>query len=69
MERPVPVNRQVTHRRATQAVRLVEDRIEHWREIAGRRVDDLQHLGARGLLGKRLITLGFALGKLSLQIG
>jgi hypothetical protein len=49
--------------------RLVEHRIEDRGEVAGRGVDDLQHLGARGLLLQRLVTLGFALGKLTLQIG
>jgi hypothetical protein len=45
-------------------------------EVAGRRVDDLQHLGGRGLplqrlvtLGFALVTLGFALGKLTFEIG
>jgi len=35
---------------AAQRHRLVEHRIEHRGEIAGRAVDDLQHLGGRGLL-------------------
>jgi len=39
---------------AAQRHRLVEHRVEHRREIAGRRVDDLQHLGGRGLLLQRL---------------
>jgi hypothetical protein len=35
---------------------------------AGRRIDHLQHLGGRGLALQRLVTLGFALGKLMFQI-
>ena len=30
--------------------RLFQDRVEHWGEVAGRGVDDLQYLGGRGLL-------------------
>ena len=33
-----------------QAHRLFEHRVEHRREVAGRGIDDLQHLGGRGLL-------------------
>src|SRR5262249_4328163 len=39
---------------ATEAVRLLQDRVKYWREISGRRIDDLQHLGGRGLLLKPL---------------
>ncbi len=39
-------------------VRLLQDRVEHRRQIAGRSVDDLQHLGGRGLLLQRLPLLG-----------
>ena len=35
-----------------------EHRVEHRREVAGRRIDDLQHLGRRGLLLQRLARLG-----------
>ena len=38
--------------------RLVEHRIEHRREIAGRGIDDLEDLGGRGLLVERLARLG-----------
>jgi len=34
----------------TQPHRLFEHRIEHRREVARRRIDDLQHLGGGGLL-------------------
>src|SRR6516225_1520598 len=43
---------------ATKAVRLLQDRVKYWREIAGRRIDDLQYLGGRGLSLKRLPRLG-----------
>jgi hypothetical protein len=33
---------------------LLQYRVEYRREIAGRRIDDLQHLGGRGLLSERL---------------
>ena len=49
--------------------RLLEDRVEYRREVAGRGIDDLQHLGGRGLLLERLVTLGSAFGKLTMQIG
>src|SRR6185312_2380164 len=39
------------------AVRFLQDRIEHGREIARRRIDDLQHLGSRGLPRERLARL------------
>ncbi len=44
--------------RATEVVRLLENRVEHRRQIAGRGVDHLQHLGGCGLLIQRLTLLG-----------
>ena len=41
-----------------EAYRLFQHRIEHRRQIAGRGVDHLQHLGGRGLLFQRLPLLG-----------
>ncbi len=38
--------------------RLFEHRVEHRSEVAGRRIDDLQHLGGRGLLLQGLARLG-----------
>jgi hypothetical protein len=49
--------------------RFLEHRIENGGEIARRAVDDLQHLGGRDLLLQGLVTLGFALGKLTSQVG
>ena len=39
-------------------MRLLEDRVEYRREVAGRRIDDLQYLGGRGLLLQCLTRLG-----------
>ena len=38
--------------------RLLQHRVEHRREVAGRGVDDLQYLGGRGLLLQGLARLG-----------
>src|SRR6516162_1981069 len=40
------------------AVRLLQDRVKYWREISGRRIDDLQHLGGRSLSVQRFLLLG-----------
>jgi len=45
-------------RRAAQRMRLLQYRVEHWREIAGRRINDLQYLVGRGLLLQGLARLG-----------
>src|SRR5436190_19787625 len=52
-----------------EAARLLEDCIEHGREIAGRGVDDLQYLGGSGLLVERLVPLGGAFVELPLEFG
>jgi hypothetical protein len=63
------------HRPRKASARLFEHRVEHGCQFVGRGVDDLQHLGSRGLLFERLVTLcgSFikldpALGKLALKI-
>src|SRR3954469_19563205 len=38
--------------------RFFQHCVEHWGKVAGRRIDDLQHLGGRGLLLQRLARLG-----------
>ena len=43
---------------AAKAVCLLQDRVEDRDEIAGRGIDDLQHLGGRGLLLQGLARLG-----------
>ena len=54
---PSEVNK-VPMRGLAQPHRLFQHRVEHRREIAGRGVDDLQHLGGRGLLLQRLALFG-----------
>ena len=44
--------------RAAQAARLLQYRVEHRGEVAGRGIDHLQYLGGRGLLLQRLARLG-----------
>src|SRR5215813_1136154 len=44
--------------RPAQPHRLVEHRVEHRHEIAGRRIYDLQYLGGGGLLLQSLARLG-----------
>ena len=62
--------------RAAECVRLVQDRFEYPRKVAGRGIDDLEDFGRGGLLfqglgefGRPLIKLRSALGKLALEIG
>ena len=46
-----------------------QHRIEHWREVAGRAVDDPQYLGGRRLLLKRFGEFSLPLGEPTSQIG
>jgi hypothetical protein len=48
---------------------LFEHGIEYRSKITGGRIDHVQHLGGRGLLLQRFVTLGPALGKLMFEIG
>jgi len=48
---------------------LVEDCVKHRSEIAGRGIDDLQHLRGRGLLRNRFVSLGGAFRELPLEFG
>src|ERR1043166_2670262 len=57
---------EMPERRAAQRHCLFENRVKHWREIAGAGVDDTQHLGGRGLLIKRFGKLGSSLSEFSL---
>src|SRR5437763_531297 len=41
-------------RRAAQPLCLLEHRVEHRGKVAGRRIDNLEHLGGRSLLFQRL---------------
>jgi hypothetical protein len=63
------IGRERAERRFAQSGCLFEHRVEHRREIARRGIDDLQHLGARGLPPQRFVPLGCALGKLTFEIG
>ncbi len=56
-ELPV-IGKQAAKRRFAQAVRLFQNRVEHRSKVAGRRIDDLQHLRGRGLLFQRFLRLG-----------
>ena len=56
-------------RDAAEPVRLFQDRIEYRDEVAGRGIDDLQHLGGRGLLLVGLFKFGGAPVELSPQLG
>ena len=43
--------------------RLCEHRVEHWRQVAWRGIDDPQHFGGRGLLLTRFSKFSLTLGK------
>src|SRR5215467_4186949 len=60
---------EITKSRGAQTHRLFQHRIEHRGEIAGRGVDDAQHLGDRSLLSLTLVTFGPCLSKLALKVG
>src|SRR6516165_9942476 len=53
---------------ATKAVRLLQDRVKYWREISGRRIDDLQHRSGRGLPLVGLLQLAGESGYPLLQV-
>src|SRR5262249_50670440 len=56
---PFPV---IRHKRAacgtTKSVRVLQDCIKYWRDVAGRGVDDPQYLGGGSLSSQRIVTLG-----------
>jgi hypothetical protein len=54
---------------ASQSDRTLQHGLKHGRQLAGGRVDNPHHLGGRGLARQSLVTLGFALGKLTFEIG
>ena len=58
METLAIIGVQDAERGSAQPHRLFQHRIEHRRQIAGRGIDHLQHLGGRGLLLQRLALLG-----------
>src|SRR5262249_21264413 len=66
--------RSVTHHqpakmRTAESMGLLQNGFEYRREIAGRRVDDLDHLGHRRLSRERGVTVGSARLKLSGALG
>jgi hypothetical protein len=63
------IGKHVTVSRLAKPDRPFEHCVEHRREIAGRGVDDLQHLGGRGLLSARFCEFGTAGVKLTLEMG
>src|SRR4051812_23401256 len=63
------IGRHETERGLALAHRLFEDRVEHRREVTGRRIDDLQYLGRRRLLIERCGKLCLALTKPAPQFG
>src|SRR5215470_198816 len=52
------VKKQASEFGPAEGVRLIQDRVKHRRQIARRRIDDLQDLSGRGLLLQRLARLG-----------
>ena len=54
---PVPGQPERAAGRIAQPHRILDDGVEHGRQVAGRRVDDLQHFGRRGLSLERLLGL------------
>src|SRR5271163_3997296 len=55
---PALMDDQVTDSSAAKTVRLLQDRLEHRSRVAGRAVDDIQHLGQRRLPRQRRIAFG-----------
>ena len=43
--------------------------VQHRLHIGGRAADDVEHVAGRGLVLERLVALGSAFGKLTVQIG
>jgi len=52
--------------RIAQRERLFEHRVEHRPKLARRRIDDLEHLGDRGLLDERFVTFRSGFRQLTL---
>jgi hypothetical protein len=63
------IDEQLTKRRSAEPHRVFEDCVKHRRKIAGRRVDDLQHLRHRGFSGERFVALGSPCVELPPQCG
>src|SRR6202040_3472118 len=63
------IGRQKTECRFAETHRFFEHRVEDRCEVAGRAVDDVQHLGQRRFPRRRRVALGAALVEPSLQLG
>src|SRR5215831_16441881 len=69
MKKFAVMGKHVTVSRLTEPDRSLEHRVEDRGKVAGRGIDDLQHLGGRDLPLMRLVALGFAGSKFSLTLG
>jgi hypothetical protein len=69
VEQPVFEARRGAELRLADPGRTSDDGIEYRGKLAGRAVDDLQHLGGRGLLRQRFVAFGGALVEFSLEGG
>src|SRR6516162_9811675 len=54
------VKKQASEFGPAEGVRLIQDRVEHWGEVAWRGIDDLHHLGHCGLLSLTFVAFGGA---------
>src|SRR5271163_4436390 len=63
------IGHQGTRGGAAEAVRLLQDRLEHRPRVARRTVDSVQHLGQRRLPRQRRVALGAALVEFAPEIG
>jgi len=59
---------QATGGSAAKGMRFLQYRVEHRREVAGRRIDDPQDVGHRSLSCQSLVVLGSALGELASKV-
>src|SRR5271155_2390781 len=63
------IGHQGTQGGAAEAVRLLQDRLEHRPRVAGRAVDGAQHLGQCRLPRQRRVALGMALVEFAPELG
>src|SRR5215471_1274639 len=69
MEEFAIIRRYTAKCRLAEPKSLIQHCVEHRCEVAGRRIDDLQHLGGRGLPLTRFGKFSLTLSKLSLTLG
>ncbi len=63
------INAQAPQCGAAQGVSLLQDRVKHRCQVAGRGVDDPQHFGGRGLSRQCLVSFDGAPLQLRLKLG